>query len=495
MTLVLPVILPLLAIILMIFFRNQLATLRWFSIAFSLAQLLAGVYILAQTLHHGHQVLHIGSWQAPYGITFVADILTGIMLTITALVALLVMIYSLSSVDSERQKGGFFILAQGLLMGVNGAFLTGDIFNLYVWFEVMLTSSFVLITLGATKEQLRGSIKYVVLNLIASVFFVAAIGLMYGKTGTLNMADLAFKLRMSESAFVTNSSFMLFFIAFSIKAGLFPFFFWLPASYHTPPVAITALFAGTLTKVGVYVMIRFYSLFIVHDLEFWRLFLLIIAGLTMVSGVLMAASQYDIRKILSFHIISQIGYMVMGLGLFTIAGITGAIYFMVHNILSKTSTFLAGGLVNQVKGSYNLKKIGGLYKTHPLIAVLFFIPALSLAGLPILPGFFGKLYLIVAGFQQQAWYVTAFAIAVSLITLFSMIKIWNEAFWKIQPEDTVCENKQATPVPKSMIAGTLLMVLCVVLMGVFAGPLTTMASQAAAQIIDPTDYIRAVLNY
>jgi multicomponent Na+:H+ antiporter subunit D len=171
---------------------------------------LAGVYIFAQTLHHGHQVLHIGSWQAPYGITFVADILTGIMLTITALVALLVMIYSLSSVDSERQKGGFFILAQGLLMGVNGAFLTGDIFNLYVWFEVMLTSSFVLITLGATKGQLRGSIKYVVLNLIASVFFVAAIGLMYGKTGTLNMADLAFKLRMSESAFVTNSSFMLF---------------------------------------------------------------------------------------------------------------------------------------------------------------------------------------------------------------------------------------------------------------------------------------------
>jgi multicomponent Na+:H+ antiporter subunit D len=353
----------------------------------------------------------------------------------------------------------------------------------------MLTSSFVLIALGGSAEQLRGSIKYVTINFVASIFFVAAIGIMYGLTGTLNMADLASKLRATDSIPYINGALMLFFIAFSVKSALFPFFFWLPASYHTPPIAITALFAGTLTKVGIYTMFRFYSLFIVDNLIFWKTFILVIAGLTMTIGVLMAASQYDIRKILSFHIISQVGYMVMGLGIFTVSGIAGAIYFTVHNMLSKTNAFLAGGLVYQRSGSYDLKKLGGLYKASPLLALLFFIPALSLAGIPPLPGFFGKFFLIKGGFEAGDYLITGVAILVGLFTLFSMVKIWNEAYWKKEPEE-IKHGK----VSRRAIAATALMAIAVIMLGVFAGPVSEITLEAAKQVVFPEYYINAVLG-
>ena len=175
----------------------------------------------------------------------------------------------------------FYAFFFSLVLGVNGAFITGDAFNLYVWFEVILLSSFVLITMGRSKDQLEGGIKYMTLNLMGSLFFLAGLGLLYGKTGTLNMAHLAQIVRVNPEAGLLNSSAVLFFIAFGIKAALFPLHFWLPASYHTPNVTVTALFAGLLTKVGVYALFRFFTLFIIHDREFWFLFLSLIAVFTM----------------------------------------------------------------------------------------------------------------------------------------------------------------------------------------------------------------------
>jgi multicomponent Na+:H+ antiporter subunit D len=403
---------------------------------------------------------------------------------------MIVMIYSPGFIDKERQTAGYYPLVFGLLMGVNGAFITGDIFNLYVWYEVMLTSSFVLIALGGSAEQLRGSIKYVTINFVASIFFVSAIGILYGQVGTLNMADLAAKMRTWEANSYINSALMLFFVAFSIKSALVPFFFWLPASYHTPPIAITALFAGTLTKVGVYTMFRFYSLFVVFDQQFWKIFILTLAGLTMLIGVLMAASQFDMRKILSFHIISQVGYMIMGLGIFTVAGVAGAIFFTVHNMLSKTNTFLAAGLVYQRSGGYDLKYLGGLYKASPLLAVLFFVPALSLAGIPPLPGFFGKFFLVKGGFEASEYFITGIAILTGLFTLFSMVKIWNEAYWKKTPEGVSVSGKVHT----STLFATSILAGAVVLMGVFAGPVIDVCLQAAEQVVNPELYISSVLG-
>jgi len=489
MMLVLPILLPLFFMVVLIFTRRWLAFQQHFSLLATVILTLFSVVLLIDVQQNGIATMQVGSWIAPYGITLVADLLSAIMLVTVAFVAVVIMIYSPGFIDKGRQSAGYYPLVFGLLMGVNGAFITGDIFNLYVWYEVMLTSSFVLIALGGSAEQLRGSIKYVTISFVASIFFVAAIGILYGLTGTLNMADLAHKLRTTESIPYINGALMLFFIAFSVKSALFPFFFWLPASYHTPPVAITALFAGTLTKVGVYTMFRFYSLFIVENLIFWKTFIIVIAGLTMTIGVLMAASQHDIRKILSFHIISQVGYMVMGLGIFTVSGIAGAIYFTVHNMLSKTNAFLAGGLVYQRSGSYDLKHLGGLYKASPLLALLFFIPAMSLAGIPPLPGFFGKFFLIKGGFEASDYFITGVAILVGLFTLFSMVKIWNEAYWKKEPEEI--KNGK---VSRRAIAATTLLAVAVILLGVFAGPLSVIAIEAANQVVFPEFYINAVLG-
>lgn len=490
MTLVLPIILPLLFMIVLIFTRKHLFFQQSFSILATIILCLVSFHLLLDVQAHGTLVMQVGSWPAPYGISLVADLFASIMLLTASFIALVIMIYSQGFLDKERQTAGYYPLVFGLLMGVNGAFITGDIFNLYVWYEVMLTSSFVLIALGGNAAQLRGSIKYITISFVASIFFVAAIGILYGQTGTLNMADLAAKMRTWDSPGYVNAALMLFFIAFSIKSALFPFFFWLPASYHTPPMPITALFAGTLTKVGIYTLFRFYSLFTVFDPGFWKLFMLTIAGLTMVIGVLMAASQFDIRKILSFHIISQVGYMVMGLDIFTITGLAGAIYFTVHNMLSKTNTFLAGGLVYQQSGSYDLKYLGGLYKRMPFVALLFFIPALSLAGIPPLPGFFGKFFLVYGGFQASEYFITAVAILVGLVTLFSMVKIWNEAYWKKAPESPYPQGS----IPRSAIAATSLLTMAVVLLGIFADPVIDICLQAAEQLVDPMLYIQAVLH-
>lgn len=490
MILVLPIVLPLFFMIVLIFTRRWLIFQQAFSVFAALLLIFASVVILLTVHQHGILVMQTGSWPAPYGITLVADLFSAILLTTTSFLSLVIAIYSRGFIDTERQTAGYYPLIFGLMMGVNGAFITGDIFNLYVWYEVMLTSSFVLIALGGSVEQLRGSVKYITINFVASIFFVAAIGILYGQAGTLNMADLANKMRGWDSNNYINSSLMLFFVAFSIKSALVPFFFWLPASYHTPPIAITALFAGTLTKVGVYTIFRFYSLFTVFDQQFWNIFLMSLAGLTMLVGVLMAASQFDVRKILSFHIISQIGYMIMGLGIYTVVGVAGAIYFTVHNMLSKTSTFLAAGLVFQRSGSYDLKYLGGLYKASPLLSVLFFIPALSLAGIPPLPGFFGKFLLIKGGFEAQYYFVTAIAILTGLFTLFSMVKIWNESYWKKAPEQVVMPGKvhPSTLVATSLLAGA------VVFMGLFAGPIIDLCLQAADQIINTELYINAVLG-
>lgn len=488
----LPVIIPLATFILLLFFRRSLVVNQTVTIFSAFVQLVVAVMILTHVSGDGILVAQPGNWQAPFGITFVADLFSAIMLILGGLISLVISIYSVSSFSKDFQKGIYYPLISILMMGVNGAFVTGDVFNLYVWFEVMIITSFVLLTLGGTKVQMYGGLKYVTMNLISSALFLTGLGLLYGQTGTLNIADLVLKMRTIEPSPLITTIAMLFFIAFGIKAALFPFFFWLPASYHTPQVTITALFSGLMTKVGIYALIRFFTMIFVHDQQFWQPILLTIGGLTMVVGVLTAASQYDIRRILSFHIISQIGYMVVGLGLFTVSGLAGAIYFLAHNIVAKTNTFLMAGIIHRIKGTFDLKALGGIYRTYPFISLLMFIPIMSLAGVPPLSGFFGKLLLIIAGFESKQWWITGIAVLVSLFTLFSMIKIWNEGFWKKFPDEDVPAAKKS--VPFTMVLPVIILALLTVVMGIAAEPLIKMSTAAASQMINPDEYIQAVLG-
>ena len=509
----LPILIPMLtAIITLLAYRSRRVQ-RWVSVSGAAALLAAALWLLTVVWHaeRGIRAAQIGNWPAPYGITLVADLFSAIMVTLAGIIGLAVALYSLASIDPAREAFGYHPLYHFLLMGVCGAFLTGDLFNLYVWFEVMLMASFVLLALGGERGQMEGAIKYVTLNLMASALFLAALGILYGLAGSLNMADLARKfagLAPTQPTGLVTTLAMLFLVAFGIKAAVFPLFFWLPASYHTPPVAVSAVFAGLLTKVGVYALIRVFTLIFVHEPGFTHTLILIIAGLTMVTGVLGAVAQSEFRRVLSFHIISQIGYMIMGLGLFTPLALAGSMFYIAHHIIVKTNLFLVSGVVNRLGGTFELKKLGGLYQTRPGLAMLFLIPALSLAGLPPLSGFFAKLGLVQAGLAQGQYAIVAAALGVSLLTLLSMMKIWNEAFWKTlvggeHASRAVASNQTSVSSDQSpvssgrwavLLAPIVLLAAITVAMGLGAGPAFALALRAGEQLMHPALYVEAVLR-
>jgi multicomponent Na+:H+ antiporter subunit D len=490
--LVLPILVPLVTAALSLLARCRPAVQRGLSLAGAAVLLVVAVLLLRAVDREGILVVQIGNWPAPFGITLVADLLSAIMVVLAAVTGFAVLLYSLASIDSGREAFGYYPLYQILLMGVCGAFLTGDIFNLFVWFEVMLVASFVLLALGGERAQMEGAIKYVTLNLVSSVLFLSAVGMLYGSAGTLNMAHLARVLHGAPSPGLMTSLAMLFLMAFGIKAAMFPLFFWLPASYHTPPAAVSAVFAGLLTKVGVYALLRVFTLIFVHEVAYTHTIILVLSGLTMLTGVLGAMAQNEFRRILSFHIVSQIGYMTMGLGLFTRYAVAGSILYIVHHIIVKTNLFLVSGLSQLVHGTGNLREIGGLYRAYPAVSALFLISALSLAGVPPLSGFFAKLALVQAGLAIEQYAIVAVALFVGLLTLFSMVKIWAEAFWK-EPADAAPAVGRP-PAPGRLLAPIALLAGVTIAIGVGAESVFGLALRAADQLLDPSAYIEAVLG-
>lgn len=498
---ILPIVIPFLTGIILILIWNRRSIQRIISVIGATGLLAVGLgllFSLEQELAAGQdgiKVIQIGNWPAPFGITLVADLLSAIMVVLAGLMALSVTIYALTSMDSQRESFGYHPLFHVLLMGICGSFLTGDIFNLFVWFEVMLISSFVLLALGGEKAQLEGGIKYVTLNLISSAIFLAAVGILYGLVGTLNMADLADQLDKSPQPGLVTTLAMLFMIAFGLKAAMFPLFFWLPSSYHTPPVAVSAIFSGLLTKVGVYTLIRVFTLLFVQDVSYTHTTVLLVAsGLTMLTGVLGAAAQNEFRRILSFHIVSQIGYMIMGLALYTPLALAGSVFYITHHIIVKTNLFLVSGVVHRLRGTYQLKQLGGLYHLYPTLALLFLVPAFSLAGVPPLSGFWAKFALLRAGLELEQYAIVATALVVSILTLFSMTKIWAEVFWKAEPKTT--QATQNPPLNKLLIlvlpiAG---LAAITVIIGLFSEHFFVVATQAAEQLLNRNVYIQAVLS-
>jgi len=498
-----PMVLALMTAALSILLRKWPVVQRWGAVLSTTVQVVLATLLLYQVHEGGIQVLYVGGWTPPVGITLVADLLSAIMVLITAVMGFAVALYALGDISGRRERFGYHSLFQILLMGVFGAFLTGDLFNLYVWFEVMLISSFVLLSLGNEQIQIEGAVKYTVINLVSSLFLLTGVGLIYGMTGTLNMADLSRELAQVESPGMVTAASMLFLIAFGVKAAVFPLFFWLPSSYHTPPVSVSAIFAGLLTKVGVYTMIRTFTLLFTREVGYTHHLILWIAGFTMVTGVLGALLQDEFRKILSFHIISQIGYMIMGLGLYTSngvvlkAGLIGSIFYVVHHIIVKTNLFLVSGVANRIGGSFELDELGGLYRHHPWLGVLFLIPAFSLAGFPPLSGFWAKFLLIYASFQNGAFVIGAVALVVGLLTLFSMTKIWAAVFWSPTPPEAkgvddlwrTLSGRQLTYLVTPMV----LLALLTLTIGLYSEPFYDISRQAAEQLRNADAYRDAVL--
>ena len=492
--LLLPLFIPILgAGIALLAWQNR-ALQRAVGVGATAALFAAGIVLLAVVNGSGPLAIQVGNWPAPFGITLVADLLSALLVAITGLMGLVVTVYSLVNIDPARESFGYYPLVLLLLMGVSGAFLTGDMFNLYVWFEVLLIASFVLLALGGERVQLAGAIKYVTLNLIASALFLAAVAILYSTTGTLNMADLALRLQTLDQPGLATVLAMLFLVAFGIKAAIFPFFFWLPDSYHTPPLPVTTLFSALLTKVGVYALLRTFTLLFTQDTAYTHTLLLVLAGFTMVTGVLGAVAQGEVRRLLSFHIISQIGYLLLGLGLFTPLALAGVLVFMTHVIITKAALFLVSGIMFRLQGTYQLEKLGGLYRSNGGVALLFLLPAFSLAGLPPFSGFWAKFALVRAGLEAGQYVIIAVALGVSVLTLFSMTKIWAAAFWKPRPAETQPQPALVGRERLLFLLPTVTLVALTVVLGVLVQPLMDLALAASDQLLNPALYIETVMG-
>jgi multicomponent Na+:H+ antiporter subunit D len=482
--------------ILQLAFWTKTVTQRVLSIAGCLIALGFSIHLFSKVFHGSILTMNAANWEAPFGIVFVADLLSTTLVLLTAIAALAVSIFSAVGVGKPRMLYGYFPIFHFLIMGLNGAFLTGDIFNLYVWFEVIIIASFVLLTLGGRKAQLEGAVKYMALNILASTFFLTGIGILYGITGTLNMADLALKVPLVKDQSIVNLTAMFFIIGFGIKSAIFPLYFWLPSSYHTPPSAVAATFGGLLTKVGLYALFRVFTLIFIPN-EFIKTVFIVLAILTILTGAFGAIIRNNIRRLFSYLIVCHIGFIVGGLGLYTKVAFMGAIFYLIHDIMVKTNLFLISGLIRQLRGSMNMSKLGGLYAAYPKISLLMAIVLFSLVGIPPLSGFWPKIYLFEAAFSVKNYAFIGSLILASFITLFVIAKLWSEVFWKeASTADTITDNFE----PLSTARKTLLILPIGILacsslfIGLNAEFIIQVADRISNEMLNTKPYIEAVLG-
>ena len=445
--------------------------------------------ILYEVANNGSVAVRVGDWPRELGIVLVADLFAALVLPIALSIIFVVELFAIgqrrTAWGANPELTGPLLLV--LTSGVSLAILTGDLFTLFVAFELILVSSYVLLTHQGRRGQVRSGMTYVVMNLFASALFLFGLAMIYGATGTVNLGLLAERIpELSDGARLGIGAW--FFIVFGTKAAMFPLFSWLPDSYPTAPTTITAVFAGLLTKIGIYAMIRFHTITGMDELG---PAMLIIAGVTMIVGAFGALAQSDVKRILSFHVISQIGYMLMGLGLFTAAGTAGAILFLIHHMPVKTVLFLVGGLIENHQGTSTLDRSGGLALKRPIIAVLFAIPALSLAGLPPFSGFVAKLGVISAGIEANHTIIVIVALGAGALTLLSMAKIWVGVFWGEPTEAS--SSPPANPSSKAnrglMIGATSLAVAGTLTISALAGGLYDLSDRAATDLRNESSYI------
>ena len=521
------VVLPFLAAALTFVLRGHRLAQRIISLGTLAAVLVLECGLLAWTWEHGASAVLLGGWAPPFGISMVVDEFSALMLVVSSLVSLLVLVYATSQGGADGDSDGpvsvFFPAYLILVAGVSNAFLAGDLFNLYVGFEILLTASYVLLTLGGTRERIGAGTTYVVVSVLSSLLFLIAIALVYGATGTVNLADLALKLGAVDPGMRTVLHVMLL-TAFGIKAAVFPLSFWLPDSYPTAPAPVTAVFAGLLTKVGVYAMVRTQTLlFPSGDLD---TVLMWVALATMLVGILGAVAQSDIKRLLSFTLTSHMGFMVLGLALGSRVGLSAAIFYVAHHIVVQTSLFLVVGLMERRAGSSHLDRLGSLAKLAPVLGVLYFIPALNLAGIPPLSGFLGKLGLLQAAAADGgwlAWVLIAGSLVTSLLTLLAVARVWNRAFWRKaedaegadplllaavneagavrtyaavagHPASRFSGRGTVKVIPPGMLWGTGALVAAGLALTVFAGPLFDFADRAAGHLQERGPYLEAVLG-
>ncbi|MTH55521.1 Na+/H+ antiporter subunit D [Bacillus mangrovi] len=483
-----PLLIPLFAGILLIFFNRKPVVQRIISVLSSVAALLVSIFLTGTVFQNGIQIVEIGGWAPPYGIVFVADMYASLLVLSTAVIGLTGILYSFRSIGREREYFFYYPAVQFLLAGVTGAFLTGDLFNLFVFFEVLLMASYVLMVLGGTKRQLRESIKYISVNVFSSALFVIAVAFLYAVTGTLNMADLSVKISENGQTGLITVIAVLFLVVFGMKGAIFPLYVWLPGSYNAPPAAVTALFGALLTKVGVYAITRVYTLIFIHDKAFTHEILTWLAALTILFGVIGSIAYWDVKKIVIYNIITAIGVILFGVAVSTPAGIEGSIYYLLHDMIIKGALFFLAGIMIRITGTADLRKMGGLISRYPLPGWMLFIAGVALAGIPPLSGFIGKLKVIQGGMEAGEYAIAFLVLFSSLLVLYSAMKIFINGFWG--EEKPIAGN----PDVKGMVYPAVILVALSAAFGLGTEFVAPFVTQAAETLLDPSIYIDAVLK-
>ncbi len=488
--LLLPIILPFFFGIILLFFPKQIKVQRTLVTVGLIVSFISALILMAKVKSDGIQTVTLGSWPAPFGITMVSDMLSVLLVTTTIVITFFVVVYSFTGIDEEREKFYYYPAILFMITGVNGAFTTGDIFNMFVFFEVLLIASYVLIVLGGEKKQLRESIKYVLVNVISSALFVITIALLYSVVGTVNMADIALKITDIGQPGIITVIAVLFLLVFGIKGAIFPLYFWLPGSYAAPPMPVLTLFGALLTKVGVYAITRTYTLFFVHDTAMTHGLLSILAILTIIAGCIGALAYFDLKQIMIYNIVIAVGVILFGVAQMNDAGMSGAIFYLIHDMLIKGALFLLIGIIIAVTGTSNLRKMGGLMKTHAGLGWMYLIAAFGLAGIPPLSGFIGKMLIIQGAFEAGNVWGSIIMLVSSLIVLLSVIRIFIYAFWG----EPVALPKTRRRSYRSLMMPAVVLVLISVAYGVGTEWLIPYMTDASDVLLNPSIYIDAVLK-
>ncbi|MFC4404044.1 Na+/H+ antiporter subunit D [Gracilibacillus xinjiangensis] len=486
---VLPIVIPLVAGILAIFFHKKLPIVRIFTQVVLAINLIVVSFLLWYVNQNGTVVLESGDWSAPFGIVLVADMLSTSLVLTTNIVAFACALYAPKSLSEKQEEFYFYTFFLLLITGVSGAFTTGDLFNLFVFFEVLLMASYGLIVLGGNRVQLRESIKYVLINLFSSMLFVTTIAFLYSVVGTVNMAQISQRVaEEGQTGILTGIGILLFFV-FGTKAALFPLYYWLPKPYVVPNPVVSALFGALLTKVGIYSILRVFSLIFFHDQMVFDFFLWI-AGFTIIFGAIGALSTNNIKMIIAYNIIPAIGFMLMGIALLNENGLSGSIYYLIQDMIIKSALFLLVGAVVYLTGTSDLRKIRGLIHHYPLLGWLFFLSAFVLAGIPPFSGFIGKLLLIEGAFEQGEIAIAIIGLGASLLILYSVMRIFIRGFWGEKDESIVPDRKKA----RGFIVPIAFLLFFNVLLGVGAEWFYPAIESIGSYLLDPEIYIQSVLK-
>lgn len=449
--------------------------------------------LLWHVAENGPVTMTMGRWLPPFGISFTADLFGAFLALVGGIAALACGIYGVLDVDMSGRRYGFYPFLFLMMAGVSGSFLTGDIFNLYVWFEVLLISSFGLLVLGSERGQIDGATKYAFLNLVATTLFLIATAYLYGIFGTLNMADIALKAREATDKAPLMTLATLYFLAFGMKAAAFPVNFWLPASYHTPRVVASALFAGVLTKVGIYALTRTLVMLLPAERAELSSIIAVVAVMTMILGVLGALAQTDLRRLLGYVVISGIGVMLAGVALSGPAGLSGTVFYIAHSIVVMTALYIASGMAARAAGSFSLAALGGLYRSHPLFSALSLILFFSVAGLPPFSGLWAKVVLVKASLDAGAGWLASAILLTGFLTTIAVGRVWLLAYWRPVGQATSSERRPERAIPLSTGYLPLIMLAGLsVVVGFYPDAVIRLAQLAAQQLLDPSAYIQSV---